>query len=75
MLHLGTPGKQSIVRPCSTAGSLQISVISAVSATDSERHIPAEHATAMAQESVEKVYKVLRAEIKYQINIYIDHAL
>lgn len=58
------------------AGScLQTSIISAISTTDSERYIPAEHATATAQESVEKVYKVLRVEIKYQMNIYMDHAL
>lgn len=75
MLHLGIPGKQSTAGPCSTAGSsLQTSIISASSTTASESHIPAVHAMVMAQESLEKVYEVLWAEIKHQINIYMEHA-
>lgn len=76
MLSVVIPGKQSTVRPCPMSGSLlQTNIISATSTTNPESHIPSVHTMVMAPESLGKVYKVLWAEIIYQINNkYMEHA-
>jgi len=75
VLHLGIPRKQSTAGSRSTAGSfLETRIIPATSTTDSESHILVVRAMVMARELLELVYELLQAEIRHQINIYMEQA-